>query len=88
MKFRHKKRGTEYVLDDIINYMQIAAEGSDIVIERDGETEYFEFQCSSGLFASGLIVLYYGYKDGHLWARPATEFFDGRFERVGRTDAE
>ena len=30
------------------------------------------------------VVIYEGMRNGEIWVRPASEFFDGRFEEVGR----
>ena len=87
MRFRHKKRGSEYELFDII-YIPATPpadpyhDGDQFRYEEDGEPQVASFQCTSEWYGDGLVVLYYPRKDVGQYARPALEFFDGRFERV------
>lgn len=85
MRFRHKKRGTLYNIFDIQEY-----EGS--ALKHGDEYRYMQvsaydyafasFQNSGEPFTKGFVVLYYSESNGKDYARPALEFFDGRFERI------
>jgi hypothetical protein len=41
-----------------------------------------EVQCSQPINEGDKLVVYLAEEDGKLWARPASEFFDGRYEQL------
>lgn len=84
MRFKHKKRGTSYEILDIIDYSgtEDLMEGDIFGYWEDGEQFYADFQMSNDNFVDGQIVLYYPLEGVGMYARPASEFFDGRFERI------
>lgn len=88
MRFRHIKRGTKYIVFDIVQYR-----GEKVLAETNEDT--FGFYCSPDgkllsaevqdmIFQNDLVVLYYEEcaELDKYWARPASQFFDGRFERI------
>lgn len=48
---------------------------------KGGEYEIVDFVLQEQTITPS--VLYRSRKDGTLWVRPCTEFFDGRFTRIG-----
>jgi len=67
-RYRHKKRGTEYVL---IGYGKMQAEQWGIVGTWDDSTVDMRE-----------VAIYCSIDDGSLWVRPREEFEDGRFTAV------
>ncbi len=91
MKFKHVKRGTEYEILDIINVEGKNWNDNDTVEIREASwclTANFQFSGAlthpliTRRFQEGLIVIYCLLEGDAIYARPALEFFDGRFERV------
>jgi hypothetical protein len=82
-KYKHKKRGTVYVADHVLETSAILDEGEFLMFVHPdtGDICLARVQ-NSGLPTAGRFVIYYeaDYPEAEFWARPENEFFDGRYE--------
>lgn len=69
MKYRHKKRGTEYeIISDMASFQTSA--------------QSLSGQKYAHVYDDDSVVVYRSLDDGEVYVRRFTEFFDGRFEEV------
>jgi hypothetical protein len=85
MRFRHLKRGTNYIVFDLIQHKGppvVEPQPYEFYRSQDGRTLIAHTQGS--IFEGDIVVLYFAEcaELDKYYARPATEFFDGRFERI------
>lgn len=87
-RWRHLKRGSDYVVEGGAPAGQELREGDlcnlrsgRLIIAGEGESYAYEIQTGTPAAAGTAFVLYRSDK-GVGWARPESEFTDGRFEKT------
>ena len=55
-------------------------------VPMGSRTRTARMQCSDPVASGTAMTVYEAESDGELWARPATEFVDGRFEAEASPD--
>lgn len=87
-RWRHLKRGTEYVVEDVVPCAEELSEG-DLCLIREGRLhkaegaseDSYAVQAASPQHPGTVFCAYRGDK-GDGWARPIREFADGRFSLI------
>lgn len=99
-RYRHKKRGSTYVMlgwgvysevydlvtdGTVVGYSKIMRGLYSISHSKEDE-QWATLQLRDRVRLADVLVLYRAEEDDSVWARPVKDFFDGRFELIDGTD--